>query len=222
MKKTLFTLIALIGLSSAYAADVTKDDFADNLSGTISLEEVATSFNSGTFAVSFEFDGSLHTGQAFTFTLGDNIDKAGHSYQISFECNAMLGILTFGGKDANGASATTKEYLWTVPDTQGPLLLQVKDTSAITLSYYDNGELTTLISLTTNGVLPEEIKLAKLILGSTTATSTASNIRIWEGEVTSTEMANPPAVTDKTVPEPATATLSLLALAALAARRRRR
>ena len=221
MKKTLFALVALAA-TSAYAADVSKDDFADNLSGTISLEEVATSFSSGTFAVSFEFDGSLHTGQAFTFTLGDDIELAGHSYRITFECNAMMGMLTFGGKDANGKSVSTYEFLQSVPDTQGPLLLQVKDTSAITLSYYNNGELTTLISLTTNGVLPEEIKLAELVLGSTTSTSSASNIRTWEGEVTATEMANPPAATDKTVPEPATATLSLLALAGLATRRRRR
>ena len=52
--------------------------------------------------------------------------------------------------------------------------------------------------------------------------SPVSELRTWEGIVTETEMANPPAALSPNVPEPTTATLSLLALAGLAARRRRR
>ena len=211
MKKTLITIAALAGIAQANAAYVTGDNFAAS-DGEIDLVDVATSFKSDTFAISFNLDKSLteinSSNEFFTFVLGTS-----NSYRVD--------IVSMGNVMAMSAGNTTA-YSWEVPNTSGPFVLQINDNGNATLLYDNYGSLEQIITIDNPFYSPPAIvDLATLTLSEGVV---ASKITVWEGVVTSEDLANPtpaPAPTPS-VPEPTTATLSLLALAGLAARRRRR
>ncbi len=214
MKKTIITLLALCGVASA--ADVTKDDFEDNLNRvSIFLDDVATSFSSGTFAVSFEAESS--------YALDLNLQMGGgESFYISVSSNNTYLSITAPNLDLMSSMVMfPAEY-------SGSFLLQCINNNGfvITLSHFDEGTqlFTPIHEVTTNCTFPSSLNTATFNVGTSNSNSSSpvSELRIWEGIVTATEMANPPAALSPVVPEPTTASLSLLALAGLAARRRRK
>ena len=214
MKKTIITLLALCGVASA--ADVTKDDFEDNLNRvSIFLDDVATSFSSGTFAVSFEAESS--------YALDLNLQMGGgESFYISVSSNNTYLSITAPNLDLMSSMVMfPAEY-------SGSFLLQCINNNGfvITLSHFDEGTqlFTPIHEVTTNCTFPSSLNTATFNVGTSNSNSSSpvSELRIWEGIVTETEMANPPAALSPVIPEPTTASLSLLALAGLAARRRRK
>lgn len=213
MKKTLFAILAFAGLAQVSFADAyyTKNDF-DASSGSLNLLDVASTFSSGTFAVSFELDKSLtdifSVNNFFTFILGGPES----SFRVDIVC---MGPQAMSMGVAGSAGTFPGGFTLSVPQTSGPFVLQVADGDA-TLSYCENGELNDIMTVVTDCVIPEVINKATLTFDETTA----SNITTWTGVVTAEDLANPTPA--PSVPEPTTATLSLLALAGLAARRRRR
>lgn len=211
MKKTLITIAALAGIAQANAAYVTGDNFAAS-NGEINLIDVATTFKSDTFAISFNLDKSLtdinSTNEFFTFGLGGS-----SSYRVDIA--SMGSYLTMG-------AGNKTEFIMGPPSTSGPFVLQIQSNGDATLLYDNYGSLETIITVVDPVYsIPDFVDLATLTLSEGVS---VSNLTVWEGEVTAEDLANPtpaPAPTPS-VPEPTTATLSLLALAGLAARRRRR
>lgn len=217
MKKSLFAILAFAGLAQVSFADAyyTKNDF-DASSGSLNLLDVASTFSSGTFAVSFELDKSLtdisSVNNFFTFILGGLLGGSESSFRVDIVC---MGPQAMSMGVAGSAGTFPGGFTLSVPQTSGPFVLQVVDGDA-TLSYCENGELNDIMTVVTDCVIPEVINEATLTFDETTA----SNITTWIGVVTADDLANPTPA--PSVPEPTTATLSLLALAGLAARRRRR
>ena len=211
MKKTIITLLALCGVASA--ANVTKDDFEDNLNRvSIFLDDVATSFSSGTFAVSFEAESSYALD--LSLRMGSEDEE---SFYISVSGNNTYLSITAPNVDLMSSMAMRPaEY-------SGSFLLQCVNNNGlvITLSHFDEGtqHFTPIHEVTTNCTFPSSLNMGT---SNGNSYSPVSELRTWEGIVTETEMANPPAALSPGVPEPTTASLSLLALAGLAARRRRK
>lgn len=215
MKKTLFALVALAGITQVSYADAyyTENDF-DTSDGTLDLKDVAHTFSSDSFAISFNLDKSLtdigSSNSFFTLVLSGSSDT--YRVDIVSVGNAMtLGV----------GNNLTAAFTWDVPSTSGPLVLQIEDGGVATLLYNNNGSLEQIMKGSAPVYkVPDVVNNATLTFTGVTA----SNVTTWSGVVTAEDLANPtpaPAPTP-TVPEPATATLSLLALAGLAARRRRR
>jgi len=105
MKKSLLALVALVVMPLAYAADVTKDNFGDNLGGDIILDDVSSSFDGGTFAVSFEvetlvgLDLNLQMGNGKEQPDGESFyvsiaEKAGYLSMIAPRVDWMSGMLS--------------------------------------------------------------------------------------------------------------------------------
>lgn len=232
MKKTLFTLIAFVGIVQADETPtyLTKDDgYTQASDGTISLEDVAPTFNAenGTFAVTFDWAATLEsTGGDLDFKMSLMSGTSG--YVISFayaEGNGMT-FLTLG-------STLGGTYEIIQPITDHYLIFQVNDllsgSPSVTLSTYNEGSsLNQIWSGSLASFNYDEITSADVRLtnngGASIAKAENISLSIWQGEVSADDMANPtPAPSPSpSVPEPATATLSLLALAGLAARRRRK
>lgn len=214
MKKSLLALVALVGMPLAYAADVTKDNFGDNLSGDIILDDVSSSFDGGTFAVSFEVETLL--GLDLNLQMGNGKEYPdGESFYVSIASGP--GYLMMSALGAN----LTNGMLYPLPDYSGTFVVQsIRNDSdiSVTLNHFDGQNYTLVHSITTSAsYFPSEINVAKFTVAA--GSTTVSELRTWTGEVTVEDIKNPPPA--GSVPEPATATLSLLALAGLAARRRR-
>lgn len=213
MKKSLLALVALVGMPLAYAADVTKDNFGDNLSGDIILDDVSSSFSGGTFAISFEIDTLV--GLNLNLQMGNGKEQPdGESFHVSIASGP--GYLTMSAPDVDLLSG----MLHPLPDYSGTFVVQsIRNDSdiSVTLNHFDGQNYTLVHSITTSYAFPSEIERVKFTVAN--GSTTVSELRTWTGEVTVEEIKNPPPA--GSVPEPATATLSLLALAGLAARRRR-
>lgn len=220
MKKTIIALMALAGLAQICAADAfyTKDDFADQASGTIDLKDVAETFSTGTFALSFELDTPLSQINSFnnflTFTLGGS-----HSYKVNITCMGSYSMMTMS-VNGKGSYNSGMESTMTIPPDGVLFLLQINEGDAIFSYYTENGGITDIMSVQTDYTMPDPMNLSTITIDSTSI----SNLTTWVGEVTAADLQTPtPAPSPSpAVPEPTTATLSLLALAGLAARRRRR
>lgn len=215
MKKTLFALVALAGITQVSYADAyyTENDF-DTSDGTLDLKDVAHTFNSDSFAISFNLDKSLTDIDYFNSFF--SLVLAGSSDTYRVDIVSMGSAMTLGvGNNATAA------FTWDVPSTSGPFVLQIEDGGVATLLYNNNGSLEQIMKGSAPAYkVPDVVNNATL----TFTEVKASNVTTWTGVVTAEDLANPtPApAPSPTVPEPATATLSLLALAGLAARRRRR
>ena len=210
MKKTLFAILALVSITQVSYADAyyTENDF-DTSDGTLDLKDVAHTFSSDSFAISFNLDKSLtdinSSNDFFTLILGPN------SYRVDIVSLGYMMTMSAGN---------SLSYTMDVPPTSGTFVLQIENNGVATLLYNNYGSLKEIIQIN-NPVygIPDEIDMATLTFTGVTA----SKVTTWSGVVTAEDLANPtPApAPSPTVPEPATATLSLLALAGLAARRRR-
>ena len=213
MKKAILSILAFIGMTQASYADAyyTKDNF-ESASGTINLEDVAYTFSSDAFAISFELDRCLtdinSSNEFFTLVLGGSSD----TYKVSIV--SMMGIMTLSvGNNATAA------FTYNPPNTSGPLVLQIEDNGVATLLYNNNGTLEQIMKGSDPVYkVPDVINYASLTLNGVTA----SNITTWTGVVTAADLANPTPAPSPGVPEPTTATLSLLTLAGLTSRRRRK
>ncbi len=202
--------MALVCIAQTSYADAyyTGDNF-DASSGTVNLEDVTSTFSSEAFAISFELDRSLHdidngNKEFFTLVLGGTPD----TYRVD--------IVSMGAAMTMGVGNSVSAFTMAAPDTSGPFVLQIKDKGVASLWYNNNGSLEQIMEGAPLYKVPD-------VIGSATLTFTgvtASNIKTWTGVVTAEDLANPTPA--PSVPEPTTATLSLLALAGLAARRRRR
>lgn len=248
MKKTLFTLVALAGIVQAddMPAFVVQDgNFSyypqekpeDKLDVTkLDLADMVNTFNTGTFAISFDLSAVLatdNTQNSFDFHFGYGAEGAGSYLAFVYAPNPVPGyfpgeyMLTY----PNVSDLFSAKYLESAI-TAERLIVQVDDlfgsTPTVTLLGYTEGkELETFWSVAVPGNPPDSIEKASLSLhgdGEIETPLTGLGLTIWQGKVTADDMANhtPAPAPSPTVPEPATATLSLLALAGLAARRRRR
>ena len=217
-------MIVLAGVAQADgpSAYLTKDDsFSVDSKGKISLEEIAASFNTGTFAVSFEVASVLaHTGSDFDFHLGVGDGTTGQELSFAYGENYGMGVVTFGSSLGSGYT-----MLYAAPEL---FVFQINDffgtSPSVTLYAYNEGaELSALLTGSIRTPLPDEITIADLkissIGGDVIPPAEEITLSIWQGEVTANDIQNPTPA--PAVPEPTTATLSLLALAGLAARRRR-
>ena len=139
-------------------------------------------------------------------------------YALAYNGSVNNVTLPTGGltkpQDAN------ENYILPTGDTPVTLTLTIKDTE---VNYYVNGNSIGVSTFNTTGGDLTASKITTLSLGSwvgTTENSRSSakfyDLAVYNGAMTATE------VKALMVPEPTTATLSLLALAGLAARRRRR
>ena len=220
MKKTIIALLALAGMAQAdeSSAYLTKaDNFSVASDGKISLEEIAASFNTGTFAVSFDLASVLsQTGGNMDFYLGVGDGTIGQDLSFSY---TEMGLVAFGD---------TLSFQYTMLNEVPELLIfQVNDffgtsPSATLYAYNEGGELSALLTSSIRTPLPDEITIADLkisSIGGVIPPAEEITLSIWQGEVTANDIQNPTPA--PAVPEPTTATLSLLALAGLAARRRR-
>lgn len=222
MKKLLLALFSFYGLSVASAASEGKaDDFTQSANGTITLDDISPAFNSGTFAFSFDLEKVLaYTGNLdFQFSYGDGTNSGAvlsFSYAQGF---LALGSSLGGGYTVFDASADL--LIFQVNDLFGPA-----PTASISAYYSAGSVLSPQWSGSITAAQPTKITTATTKLtsvgGGSIAPAEEVGFTAWQGEVTAEEVANPSAVpTLPSVPEPATATLSLLALCGLAARRRR-
>lgn len=239
MKKLFITLLALCGASLAAAATGNNNGSAQN--GTqITLGNADSWIADGVFAVSFELEHPLNQIPYFEFNiiLGDGKNN---STRINI-ASTVTSSPYFGDIEALTMTATqqTTQFSQTslqsgpfLPDATGPFVLQYNlNERNVTFSYVQDGSILELatVTLKVEASLPPTIDPSVSGITFTTgegvgqpsdAYGTVDNVTTWDGEVSAENIQNPPPATPA-VPEPATATLSLLALCGVAARRRRK
>ncbi len=192
MKKTIIAIMALAGMAQAGepSAYLTKDDsFSVGDKGKISLEDIATSFNTGTFAVSFDVASVLaQTDGNFEFHLGVGDGTTGQELSFSYG----TGYVFFGS--SLGSGYTT---VYPVPEL---FVFQVNDffgtSPSVTLYAYNEGaELSALLTGSIRTPLPDEITIANLTLtgigGADIPPAEEISLSIWQGEVTANDIKNP-------------------------------
>lgn len=225
MKKSLFAILAFAGLAQVSFADAyyTNDsyEFVNGQFQSLGKEALAELQDGGSsFAISYEL---------VSCTLNDVVEAGGVFFELtagsntlSVGYNSMLGFFTSG---IGGVQMSS--YVPFIPDSVPFLFQYDSDSKKFTFSYYmeydsdkNPHDLTEIISanLGDNNVFETGISSGSFAI--TVPTGSVSEIRTWTGVVTADDLANPTPA--PSVPEPTTATLSLLALAGLAARRRRK
>lgn len=237
-------MLAVCGITLASAATGNNNGSAQN--GTqITLSNADSWVSDGVFAISFELDHPLNQIPYFEFNivLGDGTSSA-----VRVDIAASSGeyeSLSFTSNHQNSEfNKTTNPIveMWApdmysaeplLPDSSGPFIVQYnQNEDYISFSYVKDGSILELASITLKpeASLPPTIDPAASGITFTTgegvgqpsdAYGTIDNVTTWNGEVSVEEVKNPPAPAPA-VPEPATATLGLLALCGLATRRRRK
>ena len=196
--------------------------------GMVTLDDIVDIFNTGTFAISFDVSNVLDADNSFEF-------------QLSYGANGKSGKLAFSYAPNPLPGYFVGEYLLTVPGgdlfsaiglneaiDSNRLIFQINDffgdAPTVSLFGYTEGEdLKEFWSVAIPGSQPTSFENASLRVCGNADTYTpldGIDLTIWQGTVSASDMANPTPA--PSVPEPTTATLSLLALAGLAARRRRK
>lgn len=231
MKKTIIAFLALSGLvSSAFAADYNN---VDSLISTMNTKLDALGYKAGdSFAITFSIESLGYSGQSANIirlgSLGDLRIQAGDDGTTS----AYLGIRYNGGEAwyTNPSPSTSTTWsgdhytaswdaetqtnalnfdgaagLWLTMGANGKNQANGLLNTPITISY-DKGTNSVSLSLTVASGVTDTVTFANTTLNAGAITRLYNNTKTNNLTV---------------VPEPATATLSLLALAALAARRRR-
>lgn len=232
MKKTLIALMALVGVASAATTQssltLSEVDLGSLLVKDIS-EASLTTTTGFTIMLTLDFDSS-NAGPAMWFsTLESTDENVGTSYTDSVATigwgapkdpkDYRLTLFTKGGS-AVGASTSADAISGSTPGDSS----KFQTTAFVTYS----GGTATLFEIDSDGELiqtgstiysPSGTSVNSLVLGnwghSATNAKGKANIALYSGVLTKTEM-------QALIPEPTTATLSLLALAGLAARRRRK
>lgn len=224
MKKTLFLfLLSAFGISHVSAGTVTNDVYSFSGSGTpISLgDDVLDALADGgeSFAVSYELQ---------DLTLNDIVTTGGIFFEITDGAKTLsVGYNSFFGFYTSGIGGMTYNNFVPYIDQGVTFLFQYdSDEKSFTFSYYmeynsetNPHDLTEIIShnLGADNVFEQGISAGSFTINL--PFGSADNIQTWTGTVSADDLANPTPA--PSVPEPTTATLSLLALAGLAARRRR-
>ena len=239
MKQLFITLLAICGVGLAAAATGNNNGSAQN--GTqITLSNADSWVSDGVFAISFELDHPLNQIPYFEFNivLGDGKNN---STRIDI-ASTVTSSPYFGDIEVLTMTATqqTTQFSQTslqsgpfLPDATGPFVLQYNlNERNVTFSYVKDDSILTLatVTLKAEASLPPTIDPSASGITFTTgegvgqpsdAYGTVDNVTTWDGEVSAENVQNPPPAAPA-VPEPATATLSLMALCGLAARRRRK
>ncbi len=173
------------------------------------------------FAVSYELQ---------DLTLNDIVMAGGTFFEITAEANKTLsvGYNSFLGFYTSSTGGMTYNSFVPYIDQGVTFLFQYdSDEKSFTFSYYmeynseiNPHDLTEIISINlgANNVFEQGISAGSFTISL--PSGSADNIQTWTGTVSADDIANPTPA--PSVPEPTTATLSLLALAGLAARRRRK
>lgn len=219
-------MLAFAGLAQVSFADAyyTNDsyEFVNEQSQSLGKEALAELQDGGSsFAISYEL---------VSCTLND-VYEAG---SIFFELTAGSETLSVGCNSMAGFFYTTgiggmkmDSFVPFIPDSVPFLFQYDSDSKKFTFSYYmeydsdkNPHDLTEIISVNLGDNNVFETGISSGSFAITVPTGSVSEIRTWIGVVTADDLANPTPA--PSVPEPTTATLSLLALAGLAARRRRK
>lgn len=210
MKKTLIALLALVGVAAAESL-------------TLNITELKTSNNMLTWTdadvselTSWELSFTLDSQRA-SLTEQDLMFFPDDTHKVKFAVNAN-GSLEFYGSSIFTASGAT-EATDSVSSVAG---MVTTDATAITLSFVGNEKAGEIIGGTLSATASGKT-FTVAVSEAVTLTKTAGGIRIWSnGAQEHYTQLSLKALSNKVVPEPTTATLSLLALAGLAARRRRK
>lgn len=213
MKKTLITLMALAGVAAA--ADSLTLNFTELKSSNNELTWTDADVSSLTsWELSFVLDSQRTAlAEADLMSFPESTDKVRLAVNtdgsLEFYSKAFSSIFT-----ASGATAPTHS----VNSVAG---MVTTDATPITLSFVANEKAGEIIGGTLTATAGS--KTFVVAVSEALTLSTTDGIRIWSngGSEHFTQLSLS-ALSNKVVPEPATATLSLLALAGLAARRRRR
>lgn len=246
MKKSLIALFACIVGSVANAASISNDDYQYTGSGsTLELTDIAAFSQDGDFALSFDLGRPLYESGKVDFLLqfGEGAGGSGVSLAFNIDADARqyvdmatwqfgdapYGVYTFSPNGSTIIAPFESQI------TASHLLIQVKNlfeaNPLVSISVYDDNETLTEIASATiqpnrYGELPESINLMNIRVTTQTIPAIETEgigITTWKGEVTASDIQNPTYLEPSpSVPEPTSATLSLLALAGLAARRRRK
>ncbi len=216
MKKTLITLAALAMASVASAADVTSSTgfFAGEDSTTMSNLSV------GTYAESYEFTFTLECSLSAdtlvaAYWHGSHTDNGAHAFVIDSETMTLkVGLGSFGstiGSINNREDLNTWTWTSYADDASAYSRVGTFDTTLTVGTTYT-------VSLTSNTAKKQTATLSWIDADNVAQTATAQ----YDGRMNGDASWAGSGVVTKVVPEPTTATLSLLALAGLAARRRRK
>lgn len=251
MKKTLITFLALTGVASAAITDglVWAEAFGDGLTKApaITLNNAfhvennvgiagnsyadsriwTTNLSGGNFTDAFTFSFRLIDFEADNWTNALSFYTNGVTYgdnanvmqlQKSAAGNLMVYTSSFTGSNVSGDASNIN--LGSVDSLKGKVLTLTYADDVVT-AYVDGVALSDTITFTyAEGVTPSKA-LTGFQFGAafgnlrTSTSVTVDDIGLWNRSLSAVEITS-------LVPEPATATLSLLALCGLAARRRRK
>lgn len=232
-----YSQAATFGYNNAFHTEngvgVAGGDYADS--------RIWTTNTDGKFTNAFTFSFKLVDLDAAAWTdalsLYSNGNRHGdnNSIQIQMNGNKELMVYTTSFSGSNVADDASNINLGALSNLEGKTLTLVFDATGATntLTAYVNGVANTdTVTFTyAEGTTPSTaltgFQFGAAFGGGRASTSvTVDDIVLWNRALTAEEVASLPITTTvpptETVPEPATATLSLLALAGLAARRRRR
>lgn len=229
MKKTILTVLALAGMASAtelqelfYTTDYTEqiDLSTANLGSTNSLTFVIT-LDPAKLAAFLSTDSTKHN--IFQFETG----KAGGLGLFYKSNDHQFGISYGRGGFIDGATEKLPEFSW--DDVAGvALTLTTQETGTKDKyqlhAYIEGTDGTVLLSTSYTDEKSISSSYNPSVFGYVNMTDLVTSAAGYKGTASADEalaMAKE-AVSGGTIPEPTTATLSLLALAGLAARRRRR
>ncbi len=233
MKKTLITLLALAGVAAA--ADSTQELWSLDFTGTSLTSSFADGVSLSTLPTSGINNGLTLNNAPLTLTQTGSTLTYGDEFvfSVTLEVNSHLGnwpeLVGFGNNSHNWKAAyyvqdsnfVLDKNGFGTPDETNKAVGDVSVTldTPITLSFKSDGEGTitmyvgdTVAGYTTIGDAYLEQTIDKFALGGRIGGKNGNNanVTVYGASLT------------KIVPEPTTATLSLLALAGLAARRRRK
>ena len=242
MKKTIFSFLAFLAVPVVTAASISNDDYLYNQNDTeFDLIDATTFAEDGNFALLIDIGTPLSQAGSVDFHFGFGEGTDGPGTYIAFTSSpdtkiawdehfniidAPNGIFAVSIK---GRQPITLGYESMIDATS--LLFQVQglfsDTPTASISYFEDGTLHEIYSTSLpNESLPSTVNTANLRIRSENLPMNDEqgvNITTWQGEVSAEDIKNPTYLEPTpSVPEPTTATLSLLALAGLAARRRRK
>ena len=135
MKKALIAILALVGMTQVSYADAYYTKQIDSADCEVNLIDVAATFSSDTFAISFDLDRSLtdiySSGAFVTFILGGS-----SSYRVN---------IVSKGNTMTMSAGNSSIYTFEVPCTSGPFVLQVENGGVATLLYNNYVSLETIM-----------------------------------------------------------------------------
>ena len=238
MKKTIITLLALAGAASAgdtQFLDLSQDITVGNLTYTESTGKITTALATDLYQVS---NNKAETNVILTMNLTAAMSVTTNTKIVELDYNdnrdvSILATATGLVGGWNGASHGDNEVSWKDLMANSNVFTGADGNKYITLmlSQWNNQNISYHVN-TSNGLLINTSGLGSSSISSMDAlyvnNAFVAGLEVtpsWKNDDTSRQAATAAfntVMVQKLVPEPATATLSLLALAGLAARRRRK